>query len=193
MKRIAVLISGGGTNLQALIDARDSGALPCEIACVISSNAGAYGLERAARAGIPAYVVTRAHGAARRDAVMLRILRKNRVDLVVLAGYLGILSSRFIAQYENKIVNIHPALLPKFGGVGMYGIHVHEAVIASGDTVTGATAHYVTEAVDGGAVIKQMTMDVLPGDTPASLQHRLLETVEHTLLVDVVRQLCIEN
>jgi phosphoribosylglycinamide formyltransferase-1 len=188
------MVSGGGTNLQALIDACAEGKINGAIVAVISSNAETYALARAARAGIPTHVVSRkdCSDIAERDAKLIKILAGCDIDYVILAGYLGIFGADFIKAYPRKIINIHPALLPRHGGIGMYGINVHRAVIAAGDTVTGATAHYVNETVDGGEIIRQVRLGVLPTDTPETLQQRLLDSVEHKLLTEVVAELCAE-
>lgn len=195
MKRIAVMLSGGGTNFQALIDGEKAGAFDGKIVVAVSSNDTAYGIERAKKAGIDCYVRRKADFASdtERDMSVKEIFDNYKVDLVVLAGYLGILTAPLIDGYKHKIINIHPALLPKFGGKGMYGIHVHEAVIAAGEKKSGATVHYSDGGIDTGDIILQRSVDVLPNDTPESLQKRILDTVEHKLLVDAVAMLCADN
>ena len=183
--RIAVLVSGGGTNLQALIDAQNSGALHSgEIVLVVSNKPGAYALTRAALAGIEALTVTKkACGSqdAFEDAVLAALMER-KIDLIVLAGFMSILSARFVSQYVNRIINVHPALIPSFCGKGFYGLKVHEAALAYGVKVTGATVHFVNEIPDGGRIILQKAVDVLPGDTPEVLQRRVMEQAEWILL-----------
>ena len=184
--RIAVLVSGGGTNLQALIDAQDVGVITSgEIALVVSNKSGVYALERAARAGIPAETVTRkASGGTQEgfEQALLAVLERHRIDLVVLAGFLSILSAGFIRKYENRIINVHPSLIPSFCGKGYYGLKVHEAALAYGVKVTGATVHLVNEIPDGGRILLQKAVDILPGDTAETLQKRVMEQAEWKLL-----------
>ncbi len=183
--KIAVLVSGGGTNLQALLDAQAAGKLPHgEIALVISSSKTAYALERAAKAGVPAYAVSRKELGSQADfeAGISRLLESHQIDLIVLAGFLSILSSDFTARWPRRILNIHPALIPSFCGKGMYGLKVHEAALAKGVKVTGATVHFVNEIPDGGEILLQKAVDVLPGDTPERLQRRVMEQAEWLLL-----------
>ncbi len=186
MIRVGVLASGYGSNLQALLDAGAAGA-PYEVAAVIANVADAPALDRARRAGIPAQLVDH-RGRPRRDfeADLVRLLREARVDLICLAGFMRILSPWFIAQFPERILNIHPALLPAFGGPGMHGLHVHEAVLAAGATQSGCTIHLVNETVDGGPIVAQVTVPVLAGDTPAALAARVTEA-EHRLYPAVVR------
>ena len=193
MKRIAVLVSGGGTNLQALIDAQSRGEIKNgAIVAVISSSPDAYALERAKRAGIPGYVV------ARRDytdnqALSLALLDKLRsleVDLVVLAGFLYVLTEEFVSAYPNAIINVHPALIPAFCGEGFYGLHVHEKALAYGVKVSGATVHFVSEECDGGPIILQKAVEVQEGDTPQRLQRRIMEEAEWKLLPRAVSLFC---
>jgi phosphoribosylglycinamide formyltransferase-1 len=186
--RVGVLVSGVGSNLQALIDARRVGALPAEIVVVISNVPTAFALERARAAGIPAAVVSHRTFASL-DAFETRLrdmLVGHRVDLVCLAGFLRILSARFVGAFPGRIMNIHPALLPAFGGKGMYGERVHEAVLASGVRQSGCTVHFVTEVPDGGPIIAQATVPVEPGDTPATLAARVTRE-EHRLYPEAVR------
>lgn len=192
MKNIAVMFSGGGTNFQALIDAQREGKFDGKIVVAVSSNDKAYGIERAAKAGIDCYVRPKADFASliERDMSVLEIFEKYDVQLVVLAGYLGILTEPLIERYRDAIINVHPALLPKFGGKGMYGLNVHKAVIAAGEKKSGATVHYSDGGIDTGAIILQRSLDVLPGDTPESLQRRILEQIEHPMLVEAVTMLC---
>lgn len=181
--RVAVLVSGGGTNLQALLD-RDIS--PGKISLVISSRAKAYALERAQKASVPTAVCR----GKDYEKQMADLLKEHRIDLVVLAGYLKILTADFLDTIGIPVINVHPALLPKFGGKGYYGLRVHEAVLASGDTVTGATVHYVNAVTDGGQIIRQKEVPVKPGDTPEILQGRVMEEAEWVILPQVTRELC---
>lgn len=193
MLKIAVLVSGGGTNLQALIDARKAGKIPGgEIALVVSSSAGAFALERARRAGIPAAVLPRRRFAAQEeyDGALLALLEKNGVGLVVLAGFLTFIGPRVVERYRNRIINVHPSLIPSFCGPGFYGLHVHEAALRRGVKVTGATVHFVNEVCDGGPIILQKAVGVLPGDTPQTLQRRVMEQAEWKLLPRAVALFC---
>ncbi len=183
--RIAVLVSGGGTNLQALIDAQRRGELPHgELALVVSNNAGAYALERAARAGIETAVCLRAKGESRADfeAKIQRVLATRDIDMLVLAGFMAILSADFVARWPERIINIHPSLIPSFCGEGFYGLRVHRAALDYGVKVTGATVHYVNEIPDGGRIIAQKAVEVREGDTPEILQRRVMEEAEWVLL-----------
>ena len=182
--RCAVLVSGGGTNLQALIDAERAGKLPhVEFKSVIASRPDAYALIRAEKAGIPGYVVAR-KGMTQEafEQGILNLLEKDDIQLIILAGFMSILSEDFVKRYPRRILNVHPALLPAFGGKGYYGLHVHEAALARGVKVTGATVHYVNEIADGGEIILQKAVDVLPGDTPEILQRRVMEQAEWIIL-----------
>ena len=183
--RIAVLVSGGGTNLQALIDAAARGELPHgELALVVSNNAGAYALERAKAAGIPTAVCLRAKGESRSDfeARLVEILEANRIQMLVLAGFMAILSADFVKRFPDRIINVHPSLIPSFCGEGFYGLRVHRAALDYGVKVTGATVHFVNEIPDGGRIIAQKAVDILPGDTPETLQRRVMEQAEWILL-----------
>ena len=183
--RIAVLVSGGGTNLQALIDAEREGRLPSgEIVLVISGNENAYALERARAAGIESAVCSRrALGSQESfEKALLEKLREKDIGLIILAGFLNILSGDFTSRYENRIINVHPSLIPSFCGRGYYGLRVHEAALSYGVKVTGATVHYVNEVPDGGRIIMQKAVDVLPGDTPETLQRRVMEQAEWVIL-----------
>ncbi len=182
--RIAVLVSGGGTNLQALLDAQARGELPHgEITVVIASRDDAFALERARRAGVEAVVVARKGRKAETfERLLKEELLRHRSDLVVLAGFLCILSAEFIADYEGRILNVHPSLLPAFGGKGFYGLAVHEAALARGVKVTGATVHLVNEIPDGGEILLQRAVAVEEGDTPELLQRRVMEQAEWILL-----------
>ena len=184
--RIAVLVSGGGTNLQALIDAQQAGEIPDgEIALVVSNKTGAYALERAAKAGIPAVTVTKkANGGTQEgfEQALLAVLKENRIDLVILAGFLAILSAGFTRAYNDRIINVHPSLIPSFCGKGFYGLKVHEAALEYGVKVTGATVHLVNEIPDGGRILLQKAVDILPDDTAETLQKRVMEQAEWKLL-----------
>ncbi|AEE96813.1 phosphoribosylglycinamide formyltransferase [Mahella australiensis] len=187
-KRIGVLVSGGGTNLQAIMDKIDEGYIDAEIAVVISNRKDAYALERAKAAGIDArYVVRKDYESdEQRDYAMMRILEDHAVDLVVLAGYLGILSKPFIDAYRLRIINVHPSLIPAFCGKGFYGHHVHQAVLDYGVKVSGATVHFVDEGIDAGPIILQKAVEVKDDDTADTLAARVLE-VEHELLPKAVK------
>ena len=183
--RIAVLVSGGGTNLQALLDAEKSGALPHgEIVLVISNKPGAYALTRAEQAGVEALTLTRAAcgGQADFEDALQRALEERGVELIILAGFLSILSADFTARWEKRILNVHPSLIPSFCGKGFYGLKVHEAALARGVKFTGATVHYVNQIPDGGEILFQQPVPVLPGDTPEALQRRVMEQAEWILL-----------
>lgn len=189
--RIAVLCSGGGTNLQALIDAQEAGQIDGEIVLVLSNASKAYALERARKHGIEAKFVSKKQAGsdeAFNDALLAE-LRRVGAELVVLAGYLPIVGAQVVRAYEHRIINIHPALIPSFCGPGMYGHHVHEAVLAYGAKISGATTHFVDEQVDHGGVIMQDSVPVLEDDTPDTLAARVL-TVEHRILPESVRLFC---
>ena len=186
--RISVLVSGNGSNLQCIIDAVEDGRIAnSKIVGVISSSENAYALERARQHEIPAAAVTKYEYADMRDRMdaILKILDGEHPDLIVLAGYLSILPAKVVEKYRGKIINIHPALLPKFGGKDFYGIHVHEAVLAAGEKESGATVHYVDEGVDTGKIILQEKVPVLPGDDPQTLRERVLE-IEHKILPEAI-------
>ena len=192
-KRIAVLVSGGGTNLQALIDAQGRGELGGgEIVAVLSSAPGAYALERAAKAGIPGYVVARKDFSSSQamTAALVERLQALNIDLVVLAGFLVILTEEMVRAYPNAILNVHPALIPSFCGAGYYGLHVHEKALAYGAKITGATVHFVNEEPDGGPIILQKAVEILPGDTPETLQRRVMEQAEWHILPQAVALFC---
>ena len=183
--RIAVLVSGGGTNLQALLDAQAAGRLPSgEIVLVVASNPGAYALERAKKAGVPGFAVSRRELGSQEafEEGISALLRQYQVDLIILAGFLSILSADFTAKWPRRILNIHPSLIPAFCGKGMYGLKVHEAALAKGVKVTGATVHFVNEIPDGGEILLQKAVDILPGDTAEVLQRRVMERAEWILL-----------
>ena len=190
---IAVLISGGGTNLQAILDAEKAGALHSgTVKLVISNRKGAYGLERAKNAGVKAIAVTRKDCGSQEafEAELIRLLDEAKTDLIVLAGWLAILSENFTRHYEKRIINIHPALIPSFCGEGFYGLKVHEAALAKGVKVSGATVHYVNEIPDGGEIIAQKAVRVYPGDTPEKLQLRIMKQAEWKLLPKAAEQIC---
>ena len=193
MKNIVVLVSGGGTNLQALIDAQQRGEIENgRITCVISSKEDAYALERARRHGIPARVIAR-KGCPDRGEYSQRILdalREEKADLIILSGFMVILDERVAKAYPNQIMNIHPALIPAFCGPGFYGLHVHEAVLQSGVKLTGATVHFANEVCDGGPIILQGAIPVENGDTPETLQRRVMEQLEWKLLPKAVSLFC---
>ncbi len=189
-KRIAVLVSGGGTNLQALIDAQGRGELVNgELAAVLSSSPEAYALERAKRAGIPGYVLPRGDARAVTAALVER-LRELDIDLVVMAGFMTIVTEELFQAYPNAVLNIHPSLIPSFCGVGCYGLHVHEKALAYGVKVSGATVHFVTEECDAGPIVLQRAAEVLPDDTPETLQRRIMEQCEWKLLPQAVSLFC---
>ena len=191
--KIAVLVSGGGTNLQALIDAQQRGELGGgEITAVISSKEGAYALERARKAGIPGYVLPRKSFDSNR-AMTLALVEKLRaldIDLVVLAGCMVIFTEELVQAYPNAILNVHPALIPSFSGPGCYGLHVHEKALEYGVKLTGATVHFVSEECDGGPIVSQKAVEVLPDDTPEVLQRRVMEQCEWKLLPQAVSLFC---
>ena len=179
MVRTAVLVSGGGTNLQALIDTAARGEMPSvELALVVSNSAGAFALERAKRAGIRAEYLEKAGFEERLEA----LLREEGIGLIVLAGFLRILGEGFTRRWAGRIINIHPSLIPSFCGAGFYGLRVHEAALERGVKLTGATVHFVNEIPDGGEIIAQRAVEVLPGDTPETLQRRVMEQAEWIIL-----------
>ena len=183
--RIAVLVSGGGTNLQALIDAQSSGIITSgEIRLVISNNPGAYALTRAENAGIRGMVITKKQCGSQlafEDAI-LAALEENRIDIIVLAGFMSILSAHFTDRYPKRILNVHPSLIPSFCGAGFYGLRVHEEALRYGVKVTGATVHFVNEIPDGGEIIAQKAVNIEEGDTPEILQKRVMEQAEWIIL-----------
>jgi phosphoribosylglycinamide formyltransferase-1 len=193
MVRIGVLVSGGGTNLQQLIDAQAAGRLGGgEIVTVISSKPGVYALERAQKAGIEAIALSRKDypDVEVYSQALVGALNARNVELVVLSGFLTITSDSFVQAFPNRIMNVHPALLPAFGGKGYYGLHVHEAVLSRGCKLTGATVHFANEVCDGGPIILQKAVAVQEGDTPESLQKRVMEQAEWTLLPEAVSLFC---
>lgn len=183
--RIAVLVSGGGTNLQAILDAQEKGILTHgKVELVISNKAGAYALTRAEKAGVPAVTLLRKElgGQEAFERALVQELEKNRIQLIILAGFLSILSESFTQKYERRILNVHPSLIPSFCGQGYYGLKVHEAALARGVKVTGATVHFVNEIPDGGEILLQQAVSVEPGDTPETLQQRVMREAEWKLL-----------
>ena len=191
--RIAVLVSGGGTNLQAILDAGARGEIPHgEVTLVISDRAGAYALTRAEKAGISAMEINRkaCGGQAAFEEKLIDELDRNRTDVIVLAGFLSILTENFTNRYARRILNVHPSLIPSFCGAGFYGLKVHEAALARGVKVTGATVHFVNEIPDGGEIIAQKAVEILPGDTPEILQRRVMEQAEWIILPQSVEKVC---
>lgn len=195
-KNIAVLVSGGGTNLQALIDAQNRREINGgEIGMVVSSSPEAYALERAKQANIPGYILPRKNWPSNQayTKALVSLLQELGADMVVLAGFMTILTEEIVQAYPNKILNVHPALIPSFCGKGAYGLHVHEQALAYGVKVTGATVHLVTAEPDGGPIVLQKAIDILPWDTPESLQRRVMEECEWKLLPKAVDLLCRDN
>ena len=193
--KIAVLVSGGGTNLQALIDAQESGILHSgEIALVVSNASGAYALERARKAGIPGVTLLKKQlgGQEGFETALQKTLEEYGIEVIVLAGFMTILSGSFTARWPRRILNIHPALIPSFCGEGFYGLKVHQAALDYGVKVTGATVHFVNEIPDGGEIIAQKAVEVLPGDTPEILQRRVMEQAEWILLPQAAETVCKE-
>ena len=189
MKKIAVLVSGGGTNLQAILDAEKSGIIKsAKVVTVISDSEGAFALTRAENAGVEAVCIPKK--SADFEARLIGLLDERNVDLIVLAGFLSILSSEFTRHFEGKIINIHPSLIPSFCGKGFYGLRVHQAALARGVKLTGATVHYVNEIPDGGRIIAQQAVKVLPGDTPEALQQRVMKEAEHVILPRAIEDIC---
>lgn len=187
--RVAVLISGGGTNLQAIIDRLAAGELPhVELALVVSSRKNAGGLDRADRAGIKHVYI----GKEKFEQDLIKLLEEHEIDIIVLAGFLKILSSDFVSRYPDRIINVHPSLIPSFCGDGFYGLRVHEAALSYGVKVTGATVHFVNEVTDGGKIIAQRAVDVKDGDTPEILQRRVMEEAEWKLLPAAVEKVAAE-
>jgi phosphoribosylglycinamide formyltransferase-1 len=188
IKNLAVLVSCGGTNLQALLDAQSGGRLPnARVALAVSSNADAYALKRAENAGVPTAIVPRGE-----QERLLPLFDEYRIDIAALCGYLSILPAAVVRRYAGRVVNVHPSLIPLFCGKGYYGLRVHEAALASGMKVPGATVHLVDEGVDTGKILAQRAVEILPGDTPEMLQKRVL-AVEHEILVEVIEALTVES
>ena len=194
MKRIAVFVSGGGTNLQALIDAQGSVLKSGRIALVVANNADAYALERAKKAGIATEVVLKKVCGSQQafEEKLMEVLENHRIDLIVLAGFMTILTEHFTSRYPKRILNVHPSLIPSFCGEGFYGLRVHQAALDYGVKVTGATVHFVNEIPDGGEIIAQKAVEILPTDTPESLQKRVMEQAEWILLPQAAEQVCKE-
>ena len=193
MVRVAVLASGGGTNLQAILDQKAAGKIPHgEIALVIATSPGAYALQRARNAGVPSLTLKKAKGETPEayGERLIAALMENRIGLVVLAGFLTILAPNVIDAYRDRIINIHPSLIPSFCGTGFYGLKVHEAALLRGVKVTGATVHFVNEIPDGGRIIAQKAVEVLPGDTPETLQKRVMLEAEWKLLPAATEECC---
>ncbi len=193
MLNIAVLVSGGGTNLQALIDAEKAGKIENgRISVVVASKPGVYALERARNAGIEGVVLARKDFESVDDysAALEKLLKEKKTDLIVLAGFMTITNAAFTKAFENRIINVHPALIPSFCGKGYYSLHVHEAALARGVKVSGATVHFVNEVCDGGPIILQKAVPVEPGDTPETLQRRIMEQAEWQLLPEAVSLFC---
>ena len=183
MLNIAVFVSGGGTNLQSLIDECQKGTINGEIKLVVSNRLKAYGLERARNANIKAECI-------KDQKLLLERLKEEKIDLIVLAGYLAIIGEDLIKEYKNKIINIHPSLIPSFAGPGFYGLHVHEAAFKRGVKIAGATVHFVSEEVDGGPIILQQAMDVSKASSPEEMQEMILLNIEHNILPEAVRLFC---
>ena len=194
-KRIAVMVSGGGTNLQALIDAQNSGIITSgSIELVISNNPDAYALERAKNAGIQTAFVSKKECGSQEifEEKIKEILKLKKIDIIVLAGFMSILSANFTNAYPERIINVHPSLIPSFCGKGFYGLKVHEAALEYGVKVTGATVHFVNEIPDGGRIIMQKAVEILEGDTPEVLQKRVMEQAEWKILPESVEKVCSE-
>ena len=193
MVKIGVLVSGGGTNLQALIDAEKSGIIKSgKISLVISNKKDAYALTRAENNGIKTAVVLKkeCRDASEFEAKIIKLLEENEIELIILAGFMCILSADFTKRYENRIINVHPSLIPSFCGEGFYGLHVHEAALNYGVKVTGATVHFVNEIPDGGKIIAQKAVEILDGDTPEILQKRVMENAEWIILPEAAEKIC---
>ena len=190
--KVAVLVSGGGTNLQAIIDAQKSGIIKnAEIRLVISSNPNAYALERAKENGIATDVISKKEfiTAENTEAQIIKILERYGIELIVLAGYMQVLSKNFTKRYERRIINVHPSLIPSFCGDGFYGLKVHEAALKKGVKVTGATVHFVNEITDGGEIIMQKAVKVLKNDTPETLQKRVMQLAEWKILPEAIEKI----
>ena len=191
--KIAVFVSGGGTNLQALIDAEDAGKIPSgEIALVVANNAGAYALERAKKAGIATEVVLKKQCGSQEafETRLMEIIEAYGIDVIILAGFMTILTERFTSRYPKRILNVHPSLIPSFCGEGFYGLRVHEEALRYGVKVTGATVHFVNEIPDGGKIIAQKAVSIEDGDTPEILQRRVMEQAEWILLPQAAEKVC---
>ncbi len=193
MRNIAVLVSGGGTNLQAILESERRGENPNgKVTLVVASKPGVYALERAKNFGVPGVVVRRKDYATAEefDAALLNVLREHHIDLVVLAGFLSVLGPSVISAYPDRILNVHPSLIPSFCGPGFYGLRVHEAALERGVKVTGATVHFVNEVCDGGPILLQKAVEVQPGDTPETLQKRVMVEAEWQLLPKAIAMVC---
>ena len=194
MKNIAVLVSGGGTNLQALIDAQQSGIIKSgKINLVISNNPDAFALERAKKANINTFVCNKKELGTSFENELIKVLEENNTDVIVLAGFMCILSEKFTSHFANRIINVHPSLIPSFCGKGFYGLHVHEAALEYGVKVTGATVHFVNEIPDGGKIIMQKAVEIKDGDTPEILQKRVMEEAEWKILPLALEKVCSEQ
>ena len=190
--KIAVLVSGGGTNLQAILDAQDSGVIKSgEVVVVISNNQNAYALTRAGKHGVEGLYISKKELKTQEafEEALIAALEERGIDLIVLAGFMSILSERFTKRYDHRIINVHPSLIPSFCGQGYYGLKVHEAALAKGVKVTGATVHFVNEIPDGGEIIAQKAVEVLDGDTPEVLQKRVMEQAEWIILPQAVERI----
>ena len=190
--KIAVLVSGGGTNLQALIDAQGSVLQSGEIVLVVSNNAGAYALERAKKAGIPTALVLKKDCGSQEafEETLKSLLTQHGIEVIILAGFMTILTENFTRCYPKRILNVHPSLIPSFCGAGFYGLRVHQAALDYGVKVTGATVHFVNEIPDGGQIIAQKAVEIAPDDTPETLQRRVMEQAEWVLLPQAAEQVC---
>lgn len=194
IKNISVLVSGGGTNLQALIDAQNNGIIKSgKINLVISNNPDAFALERAKNAGIKTAICNKKELGAEFETKLIETLEENNTDIIVLAGFMCILSERFTSHFANRIINVHPSLIPSFCGKGFYGLHVHEAALKYGVKVTGATVHFVNEIPDGGKIIMQKAVEIKEGDTPEVLQKRVMEEAEWKILPLSLEKVCSNN
>ncbi len=193
MKNIAVLVSGGGTNLQALINAQKNGIIKSgKITLVISNNPDAYALTRAKNSDIKTAVINKKELGATFEDELIKTLEENNIDFIVLAGFMCILSEKFTSRFANRIINVHPSLIPSFCGKGFYGLHVHEAALNYGVKVTGATVHFVNEIPDGGKIIMQKAVNILQNDTPETLQKRVMEEAEWIILPLALEKVCSE-
>lgn len=196
MKKIAVLVSGGGTNLQAILDACENGIIKSgKVDVVVSSKEGAYALERAKNHGVEGIVIPKKDYPDRAEYTkkLIEVLQNRGIDLVVLAGFMIILDGEFTRTFENRVINVHPALIPSFCGEGFYGLHVHEAALAKGVKLSGATVHFVNEVCDGGPIIAQKAVAIVEGDTPETLQRRIMEEAEWKILPEAIELFCADR
>lgn len=196
MKKIAVLVSGGGTNLQAILDACDNGTIKSgKVDVVVSSKEGAYALERAKNHGVEGIVIPKKDYPDRAEYTkkLIEVLQNRGIDLVVLAGFMIILDGEFTRTFENRVINVHPALIPSFCGEGFYGLHVHEAALKKGVKLSGATVHFVNEVCDGGPIIAQRAVAIAEGDTPETLQRRIMEEAEWKILPEAIELFCADR